>query len=219
MDFAGKVAIVTGAGRGIGRAVALTLGRNGCQLSVAARSANQLVSLAGEVQKLGRQAIAVTTDVTEESAVTVLVDRTRAVFGRVDILVNAANEYRHSAFDDCSAETWHDLVAVNLTGPFLCTRAVVPIMKEQSYGKVINIADGGIRSPTGEATAYASVKSGLIGMTRSLAVELRGNGIQVNAICPNDREADIEDVAATALFLAGDGANKISGAVIDVSDR
>jgi len=219
MDFAGKVAIVTGAGRGIGRAVALALGRNGCQLAVAARSASELVSLADEVQKLGQQAIAVTTDVTEESAVSVLVDRTRAVFGRIDILVNAANGYQHSAFADCSTETWHELVAVNLTGPFLCTRAVVPIMKEQSYGKVIHVADGCVSSPAGEATAYTSVKSGLIGMTRSLAVELRGDGIQVNAICPNDRKMDIEDVAMTALFLAGSGADKITGAVIDVSGR
>ncbi len=216
MLFAGKVAIVTGAGRGIGRAIAVALGTNGCQMSVAARSVDQLVVVADEVQKQGQRALAVATDVTDESAVTVLFERTRAVFGRVDILVNAASALDRAGFVDAPEATWHHLAAVNLTGPYLCMRAVVPLMREHGSGKIINVADRCALRPDGAVSAYSGLKAGLVGLTRSLAVELLPANIQVNAICPPTDGGNADDIAATALFLAGPGADTITGQAIEV---
>ncbi len=216
MLFAGKVAIVTGAGRGIGRAIAVALGTNGCQMSVAARSVDQLVAVAEEVQKQGQQALAVATDVTDESAVSVLFERTRAVFGRVDILVNAASASGRTGFVDAPEAAWAHLVAVNLTGPYLCMRAAVPLMREHGAGKIINVADRAALRPDGTASAYSGLKAGLVGLTRSLAVELMPANIQVNAICPPTDGGSADDIAATALFLAGPGADGITGQAIEV---
>ena len=217
MQLLGKVAIVAGAGRGIGRSIALELARAGCQLSLAARSADQLVAVVDEVQKQGRQAITVTTDVTDESAVGVLVERTNAIFSRVDILVNAANYLHRSAIEDCDTESWRRLVDTNLTGPYLCMRAVVPIMRAQRSGKIINVADSSAVETFAGMTAYSAVKSGLVGMTRALAAELNDSGVQVNAVCPRAEEAAPEDVASAAIFLAGPGADHLSGQVVAVS--
>ena len=216
MVLAGKVAMVTGAGRGIGRAVALALGRGGCQMSVAARSAAQLVAVADEVQKEGQQAIAVATDVTDESAVSVLVERTRAVFGRIDILVNAASALHRGSFAEGSDATWDRLVATNLSGPYMVTRAVVRIMQEQGGGKIVNVADRCAQHPGRDLSAYTAVKSGLIGLTRALALELASSQIQVNAVCPPTDGAVPEDVANAVLFLVGDSADTITGQVVEV---
>ena len=201
MDFSGKVAIVTGAGRGFGRAIALALADGGCQLSVAARSADQLVAVAAAVQAAGQQAIAVATDVTDESAVTVLVERTRAVFGRIDILVNAAAAASREPFVATAPPLWRQLVATNLTGPYLCAHAVVPIMQANGGGAIVNVACSRGLRPDGQESASAAAHAGLLGLTRALAAELEPAAIRVNAVCPGDA-ADPQEVAATALFLA-----------------
>ncbi len=209
MDFAGKVAIVTGASRGFGRAIATALGRHGCELALAARSADQLVATADEIQKQGRQAIAVTTDVTRESDVAVLVERTRAVFGHIDILVNAAHCSGGSALEDCDFDQWQTLVATNLTGPYLTTRALIPIMKEQGSGKILNLTPGDRGAPE------ASMRNAVAGLTEALAEALADNHIQVNAIRTGPDTAP-GDLAETAVFLLRSAADQISGQVLDV---
>jgi len=209
MDFAGKVAIVTGASRGFGRAVAIALGRHGCELALAARSADQLVATADEIQKQGRQAIAVTTDVTRESDVAVLVERTRAVFGRIDILVNAAHCSGGSATEDCDPDQWQTLVATNLTGPFLTIRTLIPIMKQQGDGKILNLMPGD------RGTPQATMRNALAGLTKALADELADDAIQVNAI-HTGRDTAPTDLADTALFLLRSAARQISGQVLDI---
>lgn len=217
MELSGKVAIVTGAGRGIGRAIALALGGSGCQMALAGRSTDQLVAVADEIQKQGQQAIAVATDVTDDSAVTVLTERTNAVFGRIDILVNAVSMRQRGGFVEASAATWRDLIDTNLGGPYLCMRAVVPVMQRLGAGKIINVADRLALHPDGSGSIYSAAKSGLVGLTRSLAIELAAANIQVNAICPLSAGGDPEAVAAAALFLAGPGGNAITGQAIEVA--
>lgn len=216
MELSGKVAIVTGAGRGFGRAIALALGRSGCQMAVAGRSTDQLVAVADEIQKQGQQAIAVATDVTDDSAVTVLTERTKAVFGHIDILVNAVSMRQLGDFVGASDSAWRDLIDTNLGGPYLCMRAVVPIMKQQGAGKIINVADRVGLRPDGSGSIYSAAKSGLIGLTRSLAIELAAANVQVNAVCPPSNGGDPEAVAAAAVFLAGPGGGAITGQAIEV---
>lgn len=213
MDLAGKVAIVTGAGRGFGRAIALALADGGCQLSLAARSADQLVAVATAVQAAGQQALAVATDVTDESAVTVLVERTRAVFGRIDVLVNAAAAASDEAFVATAPPLWHDLVATNLTGPYLCAHAVAPIMQANGGGSILSVVCRRAARPDGRRSATAAAQAGLLGLTRALAVELEPASIRVNALCAGDA-ADPGEVAPAALFLAG--AATITGQVIEI---
>lgn len=214
MDLNSKVAIVTGAGRGFGRAIALALGRAGCELAVAARSADQLVAVAKLVQGEGRHAIAVATDVADESAVTVLFDRTRAVFGRIDILVNAASPSVREAFMSTSPQQWRDLVATNLTGAYLCTHAVVPIMQAQGGGAIVQVAGSRALHAGGDMSATAAAQAGVLGLVRSLAIELEPAGIRVNAICPRD-DADADEVAAAAVYVAG--ASSITGQTIEIA--
>ncbi len=206
-----KVAIVTGAGRGFGRAIALGLGRAGCQVSLAARSVDQLVAVASEIQQQGRQAIAVATDITDDSAVTVLVERTKAVFGRIDILINAANYLQRGPFVEIDNPTWQQLIATNLTGPYLCMRAVVPIMREQGSGCIVNISDRVALHADANGASYTATKAGLVGMTQALGCELKPHGIRVNAVCPHHTGVAAEDVAAIAVYLAGSNASTTTG--------
>ncbi len=213
MDLSGRVALVTGAGRGFGRAIALALGRAGCELAVAARSADQLVAVAKIVQGEGRHAIAVATDVADESAVTVLIDRTRAVFGRIDILVNAASPRGREAFMATAPPQWRDLLATNLTGAYLCARAVVPIMQAQGGGAIVQVTDSRAVRPDGGMSATAAAHAGVLGMVRSLAIELEPARIRVNALCPRD-DADVDEVAAAAVYLAG---ASITGQALEIA--
>ncbi len=206
---------MTGAGRGVGRAIALELGREGCRLALAARSVDQVVSVANEVQTRGQQAIAVATDVTDERAVAVLIERTKAVFGRIDVLVNAVSLPHSGAYDELEKSQWDALLATNLTGPHLCMRTLVPIMREQGSGLILNVAEGPPPTPGAAASAYAAASAGVVGLTRALAAELAEAGIRVNAICPARGSVDPDEVAATAVFLAA--SNSISGEAIALS--
>jgi NAD(P)-dependent dehydrogenase (short-subunit alcohol dehydrogenase family) len=231
MRLRDRVAVVTGAGRGIGRAIALGFAGEGAQLVLAARSANELVAVAQEVQSLGRQALPQVADVTDESSVVQLVDRARAVFGRIDILVNNAGSMARGSLEETPMPVWRALMEVNLTGVYLCCRAVLPIMRAQGGGQIINIAARAGREASPGATAFSVSKFGVVGLTKSLAEEVRREGIRVNAICPGAVDTRLhaeigcavaggliapESVARAAIYLASDESGAVTGAAIDV---
>jgi NAD(P)-dependent dehydrogenase (short-subunit alcohol dehydrogenase family) len=180
-----SVAIVTGGGRGIGRHVAWRLARDGFDLVLADLDHPELAPAAAEVESTGRRCLVVTTDVTDEAMVRHMAGRALETFGRVDVLVNNAAVVGPTArVPDVERKDWDEVLAVNLTGPLLCAKAVLPAMMQRRSGKVINIASiaGKIAYPL--RSPYAVSKWGLIGLTLTLAKEMAEYNIQVNAICP-----------------------------------
>ena len=232
MRLDGKVAIVTGAGRGIGRATALALAREGCSLVLAARTGPEVEAVAAEVARLGRQALPLEVDVTQEADVARMADRTLERFGRVDVLVsNAGFSIPFKDVVDLALEEWNRILQVNLTGAFLCARAVLPAMIRQRSGKIINI--GSLSSFVGFSgnSAYGASKAGLIMFTRCLAAEVKRHGIDVNAVCPSGTDTRLleeiglkkgrtnlirpEEIASVVLFLATADASAITGTAIE----
>jgi len=181
-DFSGRVAIITGAARGLGRAAAERLYERGASVAVNVRDADRAEEIA---ESLGDRAIAVPGDVSVFGVPEEIVRRTLERFGRVDILVNNAAMARSTRFGELSADEWRMTLEVNLTAPFLLTKAVLPAMKAQEYGRIINISSsaGRMVSTLGGAH-YTASKAGLLGLTRASAKELGKFGITVNAICP-----------------------------------
>jgi NAD(P)-dependent dehydrogenase (short-subunit alcohol dehydrogenase family) len=198
------VAIVTGGGRGLGKAIALRLAADGLDVAVAGPDRKEVETAAGEVEALGRRALAVVADVTREEQVRDLAEQTGRTLGRIDVLVNNAGIIGPTApVAETRREDWDAVLAVNLTGAFLCARAVLPAMTAQRSGRVINIASvaGKIAYPL--RSPYAVSKWGLIGLTLTLAKEVGEYNIQVNAICPGpvagERMANV--IAARAAEL------------------
>lgn len=236
----GKIAIVTGAGRGIGREIALTLAKEGVNVSVVDIDLASARATAGEIEKAGANSVALQTDVTNSAQVKSMVEEVMEKFRRVDILINNAGITRDRLLVRMSDEDWNQVLAVNLTGAFNCLREVSRIMIKQRSGKIVNIASiiGMIGNP-GQAN-YAASKGGLIALTKSAARELASRGITVNAIAPGfiktqmtevlseerkqslfkqiplARFGEPEDIAQTVLFLVSDNASYITGQVIRV---
>jgi NAD(P)-dependent dehydrogenase (short-subunit alcohol dehydrogenase family) len=187
----GKVAIVTGAGGGIGRVYARGLAAAGAAVVLADVTTGSAEEGAAEITASGGRAIAVTTDVTSEDSVDELAAKTAEAFGRIDVLVNNAALMAEITAGDgltgISLDLWNKVLAVNLTGPLLCTRAVIPHMRELGYGKIVNQSSGGAFMPSG---SYGVTKLGLVSMTLSLAHELAPAGIRVNAIAPGFTNTD-----------------------------
>jgi len=186
MKLADRIAIVTGAAKGMGRDICLALAREGASVVLAAREAAPLEALAGEITALGRRAIVVSTDVTDEPAVERLVARTRETFGRVDILINAAGVTGpiETPVWEIKADDFDQVIAVNLRGTFLPTKHVLPTMIKQRYGKIVNISGtSGLRGYKYRA-AYSSSKWALRGFTRTVALEAGPYNINVNALHP-----------------------------------
>lgn len=232
MRLDGKVAIVTGAGRGIGRATALALAGEGCSLVLAARTRPEIEAVAAEVARLGRQALPLEADVTREADVARVAERTLERFGRVDVLVsNAGFSIPFKDVVDLTLPEWNRILQVNLTGVFLCARAVLPAMIRQRSGKIINI--GSLSSFVGFPgnSAYGASKAGLIMFTRCLAAEVKRHGIDVNAVCPSGTDTRLleeiglkkgrtnlirpEEIASVVLFLATADASAITGTAIE----
>jgi NAD(P)-dependent dehydrogenase (short-subunit alcohol dehydrogenase family) len=199
LDFSGRVAIVTGAARGLGRAAAERLYERGASVAVNVRDAARAEAVAGA---LGDRALAVPGDITAGGAPDEIVRRTLERFGRVDILVNNAAFARSTRFSNLSAREFREALEVNLTAPFLLTKAVLPTMQAQRYGRIINISSsaGRMVSTLGGAH-YTASKAGLLGLTRAAAKELGKFGITVNAVCPGMIDTELTHENATPDLL------------------
>jgi 3-oxoacyl-[acyl-carrier protein] reductase len=193
-ELQGKVAIVTGASRGIGRSIALALAAEGAQVVVNyAQSATAAQALAAEISANGGEAIALQADVAQADQVEALVKQTLDHFGRIDILVNNAGITRDTLLLRMKLEDWQAVIDLNLTGVFLCTRAVSKVMLKQRSGRVINIASvAGQMGNPGQAN-YSAAKAGVIGFTKTVAKELASRGVTVNAVAPGFIATDMTD--------------------------
>jgi NAD(P)-dependent dehydrogenase (short-subunit alcohol dehydrogenase family) len=204
-DFFGRVAIITGAARGLGRAAARRLYERGASVAVNVRDAERAEEVAAS---LGKRALAIPGDITADGVPEEIVRRTIEQFGRVDILVNNASFARSTRFPDLSAEEFRQALEVNLTAPFLLTQAVVPQMTRQSYGRIINISSSAGRTVSTLGGAhYTASKAGLLGLTRASAKELGRFGITVNAICPGMIDTELTHENASAELLERLAAN------------
>jgi 3-oxoacyl-[acyl-carrier protein] reductase len=242
-----KVALVTGAARGIGKEIALTLAREGADIVGNARTAPNLEILAAEIEKLGRRALAVTADISKKADVDRMVDMAITAFGRIDILVCNAGITRFAPFLEMTEEDWDAVIAVDLKGTFLCGQAVGKHMVSRKYGKIINVSSlsgMGARNPT--MANYAASKAGVNNLSRVMALALGEHGINVNVVAPGvirtemglsrrtpeeyeayldlyrqqtalRRVGEASDIANAVLFLASDDSSFMTGQVI-VSD-
>jgi 3-oxoacyl-[acyl-carrier protein] reductase len=239
--LSGRIALVTGASQGIGRACALALATNGATVAVAARNAAKLAEVVAEIEMAGGQAAAFTLDVASEESIKACAAAVLERFGKVEILVNNAGITRDDLMLRMKRADWDDVLNTNLTGAFLLTQALLRAMMKNRWGRIINITS--VVGRTGQAgqVNYASSKAGMIGMTRSLAREVASRGITVNAVAPGYIETPMTavlneaqttamlaqiplgragtdaDIAAAVQYLASEGAGYVTGHVLDVN--
>lgn len=218
MLLQGKTALITGAGRGIGRGIAIAFAEQGCDIAAAARTADEVNATVDVVKRTGRRALALVADVADETDVHTMTDETLKAFRKIDILVNNAGYACFKPFTELSLDEWRRTIDVNLTGVFLCTKAVLPSMIAQHAGRIINISSVAGLKPLAEQSAYCASKHGLNGLSKVLAMELRQYNIGVHTICPGgvdtrlaqeampDRDKSDwmtpEDIAHACLYLA-----------------
>jgi NAD(P)-dependent dehydrogenase (short-subunit alcohol dehydrogenase family) len=187
----GKVAIVTGASRGLGRAISLALAEEGAVVVLAARGLDKLREVAEEVSALGAKAEVVVTDLAEERAIKNVVEVTGEKFGRLDILVNNAGVTHSAKLEDTTTSDWDRVLIVNVRGPFMLCREALPLLKQSNSAHIINMSSVvGIKGYPLQS-AYTASKHALRGMTKSLAEELRGNTVRVHSICPGGIDTDM----------------------------
>jgi len=185
MLLSGKVAVITGGGRGIGRAIALKFAGEGAAVVVAARTELQIEAVAREVRDAGGRAVAVTADVAEEKQCERLIRAAESQFGHVGILVNNAGEYGPvKPVEEITPPEWDRVIAVHLRGAYLLTRLVLPAMYAHASGAILNISSLSAKSAFAWGSPYAAAKAGMLGLTRVSAAEAARKGVRVNAICP-----------------------------------
>ena len=188
----GQTAIVTGAGRGIGRAIARELAATGANIVINySTSADAAGELADEIREIGPNALVVHADVTDYDQVTEMVKQTIETFGQIDILVNNAGITRDKTLKNMSKQHWDEVIHVNLAGLFNCTQQVLPFMLERKSGRIINISSFVALAGNVGQSNYATTKAGIIGFTKSVALEVSRHGITVNAVCPGFTETDM----------------------------
>ncbi len=238
-----KVSIVTGAGAGIGEAIALALAGEGAHVSAWDLDGNRAEKVASKIHEIGRKSLAIQMDVASAQQVNTSVERVLREYGRIDILVNNAGICQTiSSIEKIEEKDWDQILAVNLKGTFLCSRAVMGIMKGQRSGKIINMGSlGGKVGGIAVGAHYAASKAAVMCFTKSLAKELAPYGVHVNALAPGVIETDmtrmitggdwrgflatiplgrigrVEEVAKVAVFLASDDASYLTGEIIDVN--
>jgi 3-hydroxybutyrate dehydrogenase len=191
MRLRDRVALITGGGRGIGRAIALAFAREGAQVALAARTTAQVEAVAAEARALGRKAVAVSCDVADLAQVEAAVRVTAEALGPIQVLVNNAGIAASAKATETDDALWEQHLRVNLTGAFYATRAVLPAMVAAGWGRIVNIASTAARQGFPYVAAYVASKHGLLGLTRALAVEVVGAGVTVNAICPGFVATDL----------------------------
>lgn len=233
--FQGKVALITGGSKGIGRACAYGFAAEGANVAITGRTLGELEATAARVRQLGGEALVCQSDFLNREQVAGIVPAVLAEFGRIDILVNnAAIIHPRIDLTDLDDQTWYDVIEVNLNAAAMLTKSVVPAMVDAGGGSIINISSIGGRSGGRGRSAYRVTKASLISLTQTLAAELREHGINVNAICPggtdtegyreafNNRGRDDnpdlmlpEEIANVAVFLASDNSSAVTGTAID----
>jgi NAD(P)-dependent dehydrogenase (short-subunit alcohol dehydrogenase family) len=239
MELQGKIALVTGAGRGIGKGIALTFAKEGADVAVNDINGDNAEATAAEVRALGCRSMGIQADVSKENEVNLMVGRILQEWGRVDILVNNAGFGNPLLVEDMTEADWHSVLGVILDGAFYCSKAVIGTMRIGGGGKIINIASLAAKKMSiGNCVAYTTAKSGILGFTRHLAFEVGPYKINVNAISPggtltpavekspvhlrlkdSNPLKDLcrpEDIAEAAVFLASKRSKMITGITIDV---
>jgi NAD(P)-dependent dehydrogenase (short-subunit alcohol dehydrogenase family) len=195
-ELTGRIALVTGGGRGIGRAVALSLASAGADVAISGRNAEVLDETVGAIRAVGRNAAAVVCDVGERSQVDAMVAQVKKDLGDPLILVNNAGMAGSAKLADTTDEMWDRMLRVNATGAFYCTRAVLPMMFQAKWGRVVNIASVAAKAGGLYIAAYTASKHALLGLTRAVASEVAARGITVNAVCPGYVDTEMTDASA-----------------------
>lgn len=237
-----RIAVVTGASRGLGRAIARALAEAGADVVLMARDNAALQSVAAEVKAVGRRALALPCDVTSEAQVATAAEQVRSAFGAVHILVNSAGINIRKPITEFTREEWRRVLDTNLTGVFLMCRAFLPLMRGQGYGRILNLTSIMSHVALPGRTAYAASKTGLLGFTKALALELAPEGITVNGISPGPVATEMnrpllenpdlnreftariplgrwgreEEIAALAVYLCSEAAGWITGTDIRI---
>jgi NAD(P)-dependent dehydrogenase (short-subunit alcohol dehydrogenase family) len=237
-----RTAIITGAGQGIGRAIALGFAREGARVVIAELNEANAITVEDEIHAAGGTALAIKTDISVENSVEAMVAKSLRSFGRLDILVNNAGIFPTSSVEEMKEEEWDRVIGTNLIGAFLCTRAVVNQLLKQGAGRIISITSGRAFQGARNGAHYAASKAGIIGFSKSLALELASHDITVNVICPGitdtaqprghqteeqiyaqgqriplGRIGQPEDLVGPAVFLASEAAGFITGQTILVN--
>jgi NAD(P)-dependent dehydrogenase (short-subunit alcohol dehydrogenase family) len=242
LDFRDQVAVITGGARGIGAAIAEAFVRQGAKVALLDLNGEACEQYARTLDATGNNVLAYQADVTDEAQIQTVVDQIMARFQRIDILVNNAGILHHVPIEEKTVADFERIVKVNLTGAFILCKTIVPIMKRQGRGKIVNMSTSGARTGRpGVAVDYAASKAGLIGLTQTLAREVGPSGIYVNAIAPGpilteltkqvsaevfakwnvgravNKDGLPEDVANAVLFLASEMSDWITGIILDVN--